>query len=178
MSRRTTDVDGSRDAKVGKLHSAARVEQDVSGLQVAMHNAPLVGVLQRLGNLDEHRNDLEVPCTAKAPQVAARGKLHGQRNNVARALGREDLQYCSVAQPIGDLVFPLKSGPGGFVARERRAENLQRDIDAAHLIVRAAHLSLTARTKSVEQRVAGVQPASSGGSQNFCHSFSRIARNI
>src|SRR2546430_16002868 len=46
-------------AEVRQLHAPARVEQYVTGLEVAVDHATLVRVLERLRDLDQHRDDGE-----------------------------------------------------------------------------------------------------------------------
>ena len=76
------------DAEVRELHAPARIEQHVAGLEVAVDDAALVGVLERLRDLDQHR--------------------HAQRDNPAP---RRRLRSPPVASSIGSSrSLPSRSG--------------------------------------------------------------------
>jgi len=49
---------------------AVRIEQYVRGLEVAVNHAALVRVLERLRDLEQHRDDGEVAGAAQAAQIA------------------------------------------------------------------------------------------------------------
>ena len=59
------------EAEVGDLHAAARVEQDVLGLDVAVHDALVVRVLQRVADLRHDRERLARRERARAQQLRA-----------------------------------------------------------------------------------------------------------
>src|SRR5262249_53782667 len=76
------------DAEVREPHAATRVEQDVAGLEVAMNDAVLMRVFQRLSDIDEYWNDVQVTCATKLPQIPTCGQLHGERRKVPFPVGR------------------------------------------------------------------------------------------
>ena len=77
------------EAEVGDLHAAPLVEQDVLGLDVAMDDAFVVGVLQRVADLRHDRQRLGRRQAARLdelPQVGAVDVLHHEVVKSARPL--------------------------------------------------------------------------------------------
>src|SRR5262249_25634262 len=144
----------TRHAKVGQLDPPARVEQHVTGLEVAMNHAPLVGVLERLRDLEEHRYDREVVRTAEAAEITARCELHRQEKRAVLALGLVHLEDEGMVEATCALVFVPQRAPGRSRASRSESQDLQRDILTALRIVRAPHLPLAADAQSFLKDVA------------------------
>src|SRR5207245_1227510 len=133
------------DAEVGKLHAPACIEQHVAWLQIPMDDAALVRVLERLRDLQQDRNDLEVTGASQAAQIPAGGELHRQDDCIVRSLGGIYLEYGRVVEAACDRVLVLQRRPGAFVAPELGAENLERDVDAARVVAGAPGFRLARR---------------------------------
>ncbi len=119
-----------------------------------MDDAVLVRVFQRLRDVDEHRNDIEVARAAKLSQVAARGQVHGQGRKVAFPIGRLHFENERVLQLAGDGVLTHQPRPCRFALCQRRAQNLERDFNTRELIARAPDFRLPAGTQLFDQGVA------------------------
>ena len=77
-------------AEVGQLHLSGTIEQHIRRLQVTVNDSLFMRVLQRTGEIDEHRHDFQVRGAAQLAQVTASGQLHRQHGQltIAHAVDR------------------------------------------------------------------------------------------
>ncbi len=147
----------ARGTKIGQLHPAACIEQHVSGLQVAMDDPALMRVLQRLCDVQEHRNDVQIARATQPAQIAAGGELHGQHDRLAQMVWRKNLQHRSMIQTTRNRVLALKGSEHRFARSSSSVGHLQSDVDPAGVVVGTPHLALTARAQFLEQGETRVQ---------------------
>jgi len=144
------------DTEIRQARAPSRIEQHVTRLQVPMDNATFMCVLERLGNFQEHGNDLEEARTAQAAEVTTGRELHRQNQCVAGTLWRKHLEDRRMIEPACNRVFVLEGAPslslwaGGI-------QHLEGNVDPPRTIVRTPHLALPTRAQLVEQRVARVE---------------------
>jgi hypothetical protein len=139
--------------EVGKLYPSAAVEQHVSRLQVPVHDAARMSVLEGFRDLEQHRHDLQVSRAAKAPQVPTRRELHREHHDVLDSLRSQDLKNTGMLQAAGYVVLALERLPSTRSAGGGAGEHLQSDVDAAGVVVRLPDLALSARTYPLDERV-------------------------
>jgi hypothetical protein len=144
------------DAEVRESCPAARVEQDVAWLQVAVNDPALMRVFQGLCNFEEYRNDFEKARTPQPAQIAAGSELHGQNHCFASSLGREHFENGRMVQEARDGVLVLQRAPR-LVRTTRGIHHLEGDVDSARSIVRAPNFSLPARAQLVQERIARIE---------------------
>ena len=132
------------DTEICQACATSRIEQDVARLQITMDDSTLMGVLERLGNLQEYRNDLEEARAAQAAKIATGSELHRQNHCVARAFWREHLHDGRMIESACNCVFVLESAPGRILIRGG-VQHLEGDVNPARTIVRAPHFALPAR---------------------------------
>ena len=162
-------------AEVRQLHAPVRVEQYVTGLEVAVDHATLVRVLERLRDLQQHRDDGEVAAAPQPAQIASAGQLHGQQQRAVLALRGKHLEDPGMIQAAGALVLVQQRGPRRGAAPGRGVQDLQRNVEPALRIMRAPHLALTAAAQPFVQSVAGLECASGIRGQRIAHGPSQCA---
>jgi hypothetical protein len=167
--RRCAGRCGASGTKVRQLHAATRIKQNIAGLQVAMDDPALVRVLQRLCDIQEHRDDVQVTGPTQAAQIPARGELHGQHHRVSQVMRGKYLQCGSMIQTTRDRVLALKGGQYGLAGSSCGVGYLQRNVDAADVVVGAPDFALSARTQFLEQSKARVQTVTSEGCCELSH---------
>ncbi len=125
--------------EVGDLHRSCLVYQDVLGLDVTVHDAPVVGVLQRgadLGHDGQGLARIELATLHQLPKVRAVHELHhdpGQALLLVKVMDRDDARVGQFRQGLGlpqEALFPAVNG------LRRGQEDLDR------------HLSIKARLMS------------------------------
>jgi hypothetical protein len=131
------------DAEVGQLHPAAAVEQHVLRFQIPVHDAARVCVLERFGYFEQHRHDVEVCRAAQPSQITAPRELHRQHEDILDPLRRQHLEDPGMLQAVGDVVLALERFPRRRIARGSGRKDLQGDVDAARLVVRAPYFPLS-----------------------------------
>ena len=118
------------DAEVGDLHPALFVQQDVLGLDVAVHDALLVRELQRLANLRHDGQRLLRRDLPRLEQLAQAHAVHELHQQVVEAVGLAEVVHgddVGVVQPGQRLGFALEAlGEAGFGDLLRR-QDLQGD---------------------------------------------------
>src|SRR5438128_1434616 len=119
-----------RDAEVDELHAAVRRDHDVLGLEVAVGDAVIVQVDERVGDLDREPGRGRDGEAALAPQAVAEqlplDVLHRQVE--AALLARaEDLDHGGMIQALPDLLFATEALVEDNVARVLEMRHLERD---------------------------------------------------
>ena len=102
-----------------RIIGLARVgnEHDVLGLEIPMHDAEIVGVLESMTDLDEDRDPLRQGKGAMRPfSLAERFALEKRHHEIEHPVGRlsqpEDRANIGVIQPFGDGGFTTESLDG------------------------------------------------------------------
>ena len=131
-------LDEHGEAKVGRLEDAGvarRAQQEILGLQVAVHHAQLVAVVQHAQHGAEHGRSLAlavVPSLHNAvEQLAAAAVLHHQVHRarvLVRAVHGDDVLVAGqvvhdghLAAHVFDLLLALQLVLGDYLAREQLA---------------------------------------------------------
>src|SRR6185312_10260818 len=133
-----------RGAEICEPRVTAGIEQDIPRLEVAMQNAVLVSVSERLRHLHEDGDDFEVAHTAQATQVAAGRELHRQYRGLAIPDRRIDLQDERMIEVPRNLVLPHQGFPAARPGGDLRTQDLQRHFASLQMVASAPHLALTA----------------------------------
>jgi hypothetical protein len=157
------------DTEIGEHGAAARVKQHIARLEIPMYDSLLVRIFESGRNLKQRRHELQVTAAAQAPKITAGSQLHRQRRRLSIALRAIDLEDRRVVESAGDFMFMLERFPRKLTARQRWAQNLQRNFDPQHCVVRAPHFPMAARTELFEQRVAAQQQRSAGSGASGFH---------
>src|SRR6185312_14678547 len=156
--RRATAGAGSRqqprNAEVGELHPSTAVKEHVLGFEIPVHDTSCVSVFESFGHFEQHRYDLEISSASNTTQIAAAGELHRQHHHIVDSLRRLYLQNSRMLQTTGDVVLMLQRFPRGRIARSRRGQDLQGNVDAARFVVRAPYLALSSGTDPLDERVS------------------------
>ena len=145
-----------RDAEVDELHPAVRGDHDVLGLEVAVDDAVVVQVGERVGDGDGQRDGgLAGQAALSAETVAqqlAVDVLHGEVE--AALLARlEDLDDGGVVQALADLFLALEALVEDHVARVLQMRHLERDRVAVLEIARPEDGGHAATRDDVEHLV-------------------------
>jgi CheY-like chemotaxis protein len=131
-----------RDAEVHQNREPVAREHDVLGLHVAVDDARLVGMVERLEQgHGEQRGDLRATQRVLVDEGAQRRPVDELRDDV-RALGVggrevEDLEDAGVVQAGDGLRLPFETLPGLGAGREVRMEHLQRHGAAERRVTRS-----------------------------------------
>ena len=159
------------DAEVADLHRAVGEPHDVGGLQVAVHDALLVGVGEGggdlVGDLDDvaHGQRVLLVVLQELAEVAALQELHDQVEDAVGLAEVVDDGDPAVLEGGGHPglaaeAFPQDPGEGLVVVRAQRLEALHGDMTAQRLVARTPHLAHAAAPDQVEQPVPALdQPA-------------------
>ncbi len=132
------------EAEIEQLHAAVLVDHDVRRLQVAVHDALVVGALERPGDLQRDLQSLverNRPGIQALVQVLALHHLHDEK---PRALGlldavdRGDVRVFELGEHLG---FALEPHHLVGVADEMRGQNLDRHLALEVLVVGAEDLA-------------------------------------
>ena len=148
----------ARDAEVGELGHAGRAlgpvgDDHVLGLDVAMDDSPLVGVLERVGEREADAHHVAVGQRAGGLQLGERGAADELGHQVvavgvaARLVERDDAR---VVEPRRGERLAL--GPG--VVAARAGNGLDRDLTVELLIVGEPHRAEPAGAETALEAVA------------------------
>ena len=136
---RSTAVHGTRDAEIGEYGRAVLAEQDVLGLDVAMHEALAMGDVQCTAQRDAHVHDLlraATPTQNPLLEVAAGQIFHRQvvvRLMLADVEHRNDGRMMNVRN---DARFTDEPGGETRIGIQQRRHDLQRDFALETLLDR------------------------------------------
>ena len=140
------------EAEVEELDLPAMGQQEVRRLDVAVQDAPRVGVGQPVGGLGskvDHVGGREgAPCLQQGLEGQPLRILHGDEVAVADAIGIEGPDHVRVIQSAHQLHLALETGERPGASDVSRLENLQGD-DPAHHSVRGL-VDLAHRTLAEE----------------------------
>jgi hypothetical protein len=170
-TRRAVAFRGAR-AEVGEQRSAGTVQQYVRRLEVAMHDAARVRVLERGRDVDQHRQDLGVCRATHLAQVTARRQHHGQHRGIGATHRFEHAQYARMIEPRGQREFALEHLPGRLGVRELRIQHLERDVGLAQFIARAPDFAVPAGAEFFDEHEAAAQLGA--GLVLVCHVSLRV----
>ena len=147
-----------RDAEVAELRGAARVEEDVRRLDVAMHDAAVVRGLEPADHVERHP-PRPAPRASRSPAAEPlRERAAGQvLHDEEAALDRDvvDLDERRVAQRAREPRLAHEPLVRRAAARAGGEEHLDRDLAAGDLVGREEH---AARRAGAEQLVEPVAP--------------------
>jgi hypothetical protein len=146
------------DAEVGQPGAVVAVEQDVGRLDVAVHDAALVHVGQRVGQLRTQRRDVGRVHRSRAQRVGEAAPVDQVGDDVALAVGGagvEERDQARVPQRAEDAhLAAVAPGVGGGRAG---GEQLDRHVLAAGPVERAVHGGGAAAAELRADLVAPVQ---------------------
>ena len=129
---------GLGEAEVEDLDLALRGQLDVRGLEVAVHDALLVGLLQRVGDLAGDRDRLVDGNRAALQalrEILALDQLHGDEVDrsptvEARALEAVEVGDVRMVERGEEPAFALEPGESLGIRRESLGQELERDLAA------------------------------------------------
>ena len=135
-----------RHAEVHDLHRAVVVQEDVGGLDVAVHDAGLVSVCQPRQHLHQdvdlllHAHRRHLPH--RLLEVVALEQLH---RHVRRAIGVvtevEDVHHVRVLHPRDGLRLAVETLLQLLIVGDRGDHHLERDLALEHLVLGQVHLT-------------------------------------
>jgi hypothetical protein len=164
------------DAEVGQLHGAAvhrPRQEDVLGLEVAMHDPVRVGMLERLADAHRHAHHPGEIGRRLRVQIRSRHQLHDEEWNprvLADVVHRDD---CRVVQRRGRARFAQQPF-ARLGRRRRRRQHLHRDLALELEVGRAEHDPHAAASQlgveaiAAPERRAGRQPGNRGAVERAC----------
>ena len=143
-----------RDAEIGEQRTLVLVEQHVLGLDVAMHDAALVGLSQRVGERADHRGDARRRfAQVELGEIAVGQVRHGVEKlpvgGAADFVDRDDVRVLQARDGAGLL---LEAG-NGFVGR--RLQDLHRHRSAQRRLDRQIHRGHAAAAERAHQAMPG-----------------------
>ena len=142
--------------EVQDLHRPVVANFDVRRLQIAMDDAVVVGLLERLGNLPRDWKRLfEWYGAPRHPggEILAVHEFHHDRMDPVCFFETVDLGNVRVIQPRERPRFPLKTPQSLGVSREHLRQDLQRDVTIQLRIARSIDLAHATGAKSIEDFV-------------------------
>ena len=151
-------ADGLGDAEIGHYRRLAR-QQDVVGLDVAMHDAAFVRVDQRARHVAQHTHGLGFAHRASRQPCAQRFALHKRHREVRHAIGRASREH---GHDVGLLQRRGELNLSGEALRAERGAQLRRehlDDDASAELVLGGdkHARHAATAKLALDGVVGAQ---------------------
>ncbi|MEI2816488.1 MAG: hypothetical protein V9E99_08545 [Microthrixaceae bacterium] len=150
--------DSAGDAEVGHLDRARCRHQHVARLDVAVHDAALVGVAERSGDLEGHRGGaLRVERSGLANHLGQRLALHVLHDDVVRAgLGAPVVHADDVGvRQVGrSLSLAAESLDEGRVGRELGEQHLHGDGPIERAVAGQEHICHAAASDTTVDLVA------------------------
>ena len=137
------------DPEVQHANTAVGGVGDVAGLDVAVHESPGVGGLQRCGDLAPDLDDLVDGHGASGDalgQARPGQQLHDEVGGVVLHPAVVDRHDSLVAQARGCPRLAFEAGRPGLVGNGAQVDELDRDLAAQHRVGAAPHLAHSAAT--------------------------------
>ena len=149
-------VVGLGEAEIEDLHAAVGSRLDVGGLEVAVHDAALVGVLEPRRDLPGDRQRLVHRQSApRQPlrEVLALDQLEREREDSVRLLEPVDRADPRMVERGEDLRLAAEPGQALRLVGDLGREHLERDVAPELQVAGAEHLSHPARADRLEDLV-------------------------
>ncbi len=132
----------ARQAEVREQRPPVRMDEDVGWLQVAVHDARVVRVLQTVADLAQvspRAEGVKRPAFDDVAQRPSTHQRHGQERHSVRHLevvDREDVRVIELGQRLGLGLESLHEVP---VFKQLLRQRLERDLATQRLLHRAVH---------------------------------------
>ncbi len=156
------------DAEIQDLGPPVALQEQVLGLEIAVHDAAGVGGGQRLGDGDANLDGL-ARGEGSAAQTLAKGlPIEELRHDVRLAVGGPDVvdaDDVGVRQLARGLGFDLEAAQTLRIGRQARRQRLDRHVAPEPGVARAVHLSHAAGAEEAEHFV-GAEPGSGGNAHS------------
>ena len=133
-----------RQAKVQHLHPALGCDDDVGGLEIAVHDAAFVRLLERRGHVAAKRGDLLFRQRATGNELrqrVARDELHDQEVEPVAAVEIVNRGDVRVIQPGQRLRFASEPAPCRLVGQHARWQYFEGDVAIEVLVASAVDLA-------------------------------------
>jgi hypothetical protein len=150
--------DELREAEVGQLDTALDVHEHVLGLDVAVDDALVVRVLERVADLGHDRQGLarrEAALAHQPAQVRALDELHQQEPALARLAEIVDAHDAGMVEPREQACLAQEALGEARVPGRAGREDLERDVAVELPVPRAVddpHAALADELADLEQR--------------------------
>jgi len=150
----------ARDAEVGQVGVAVRVQEDVGGLQVPMHDPVTVDVLQGCRDLGGDRADVHGAGAGRRPgETAALGKVHRAPRGVVVDTCVPQRDDVRMAEPFEQPHLGAEPVAVQVVrGRLSRDERLDGDVATPRQILGAPHLRRRTTPQQVHPPIAATAP--------------------
>ena len=136
--------------EVQHLHHALGRDLDVGGFEIAMDDPRLVGGVERVGDLlrdgQQPRRSERAPRTRSVQRVAL-DQLQHQGRRVAGVFETVDRPDVRMIERREQSCFAFEARQPIGIGRERRRQDLDRDVAPELRVVRAIHLAHPARAR-------------------------------
>ena len=161
--RRTRSAGGLRDSEVGDDAAALAVEEDVVGLDVAVHDTALRSVAKRAARLDQDAPDVRAGKLAALTQNSSERlpsqELHDEKDDVSDPtdpIDRDDVGMLELAGGAGLALEPVDEV---LVDGQDRRQDLDRDLAIQRALLGAVHHGHAAPSELLDYLVVGIERA-------------------